>query len=337
MSYCHRNYGCRIQPNLRINGYRAVVLENERLEITVLADKGADIIGLSYKPKDIDFLWRSPIGLDRMDKTYRGNCDFSDEYEGGWQEILPTGSGGGTHKNASFAFHGETIYLPWDVEILEDNADCVAVRFSVMCRKYPFYVERIMRLYSNQSEIHFEEKVKNLSEEEFHFMWGHHPAFGAPFLSEDCVLSIPSSSGFLTDHKWKDGSVCDGAFSWPHITKDIDLSKVRPSMDGSKFMVMIDELDTGQYQLYNTALGFGVEMSWDKTVMPYLWVWMNYNGEDGYPWYKRAYVLAVEPWTSIIYQGDDGLKNAIENGSAKYMEPHGEKNFSMVFRVFENS
>ena len=60
------------------------------------------------------------------------------------------------------------------------------------------------------------------------------------------VKDEASSRGFLTDHKWKDGSVCAGAFSWSYITKDIDLSKVLPSMDGSKFMVMVYQLDMGQ-------------------------------------------------------------------------------------------
>ena len=337
MSYCSRNYGCRVQDHLRINGYRAVVLENEKLEVTVLADKGADIIGLTYKPKDIDFMWRSPYGLDNNDQPYTGNRNFLEMYEGGWQEILPTGSGGGVYKNAQFAFHGESPYLPWSVEILEDSPETVAVRFSVTCKKMPVYAERIMRLNQGESELHLEERLVNVSPEGFHFMWGHHPAIGAPFLSEHCLLKIPSDHAVLIEHVWKDDSLTNGPFTWPNLPNGPDLSQIRPQGDESKFMVMVDQLREGSYQIINTQTKVGMEMSWDLSLMPYLWVWMNFNGEAGYPWYKRGYVTAVEPWTSILFEGADGLNEAIGNGSAVYLEPGQSKDFFLNFRVFEET
>jgi hypothetical protein len=60
-----RNYGCRITTDLLLNGIRAVVLENEKLRITILVDKGADIYEFLYKPLDIDFMWRSPVELQK--------------------------------------------------------------------------------------------------------------------------------------------------------------------------------------------------------------------------------------------------------------------------------
>lgn len=337
MSYCSRNYGCRVQDKLRIHGYRAVVLENEKLEVTVLPDKGADIISLTYKPKDIDFMWRSPYGLDDNEKPYRGDRNFLEMYEGGWQEILPTGSGGGVYKNARFMFHGETPYLPWTWEIIEDTPACVAVRFSVTCKKMPIRAERIMRLRSHQSELEIEETVENLSPEGFHFMWGHHPAIGAPFLSEHCTLQLPTEHGVLIERIWKDDSVQNGEIHWPYLPNGIDLSRIRPEGDESKFMIMMDQLSRGSYQIVNSQLKLGVEMNWDLSVMPYLWLWMNFNGEAGYPWYKRAYLMAVEPWTSIIYDGTDGLNEAIANGSAVYLSPGDTKDFCMKFRVFEET
>ena len=64
MAYTHeRNHGCRISDDYTYRGLRAVVLENRALRITVLADKGTDIIEFLYKPLDVDFLWRSPLGV----------------------------------------------------------------------------------------------------------------------------------------------------------------------------------------------------------------------------------------------------------------------------------
>ena len=41
-------------------------------------------------------------------------------------------------------------------------------------------------------------------------------------------------------------------------------------------------------------------MIWDITMFPYLWVWGMYGGHEKYPWYGRAYVMAVEPWSCSV-------------------------------------
>ena len=62
-TYSHnRNYGCRISE-LVLEGHRCVALENEKLRVTIIADKGTDIYEFLYKPRDVDFMWRSWVGL----------------------------------------------------------------------------------------------------------------------------------------------------------------------------------------------------------------------------------------------------------------------------------
>ncbi len=53
-SYLHeRNFGCRL-TKIIISGYKAIILENNLVRVTVLVDKGTDIYELLYKPLDID-------------------------------------------------------------------------------------------------------------------------------------------------------------------------------------------------------------------------------------------------------------------------------------------
>ena len=61
----HRNYGCRIREFV-LKDFRAVTLQNEKIVVTILVDKGADVYEFLYKPKDIDFLWKSSVGLRSM-------------------------------------------------------------------------------------------------------------------------------------------------------------------------------------------------------------------------------------------------------------------------------
>ena len=58
-AYTHtRNYGCRIRK-YTCNDIRMVSIENKYLKAAFALDKGADLVELLYKPKDIDCMWHS--------------------------------------------------------------------------------------------------------------------------------------------------------------------------------------------------------------------------------------------------------------------------------------
>ena len=193
----NRNYGCRFNE-IVYKGYTTVVIENEKLRLSVLLDKGTDIVELLYKPKDIDFMWRSPLEWDAGNKNPLSKDleigNFLDVYEGGWQELLPSITAPTNYKGMGLGFHGEAIYLPWKYEVVEDSPYSVKIRFFVRMRRSPLFVTKCVTLTSESSVVEFEETVANEGDEEFKFMWGHHPAIGKPFLDENCVIDLPPGS-----------------------------------------------------------------------------------------------------------------------------------------------
>ena len=123
MLYHHfRNYGCRINTNCFYENLRVAVLQNEYLRISILVDKGADIFEFLYKPKDIDFMWLSPWGINSPAKfvstTNSTDGNFMDYYEGGWQEIIPNFGGKASYKGIEEGLHGEISLIPWEYEML---------------------------------------------------------------------------------------------------------------------------------------------------------------------------------------------------------------------------
>ncbi len=89
MLYDHfRNYKCRINTDYYYKNYRVAVLENKYLRVSILIDKGTDIFEFLYKPKDIDFMLRTPWGINTPSNfiptvsSIKGN--LMDFYEGGW-------------------------------------------------------------------------------------------------------------------------------------------------------------------------------------------------------------------------------------------------------------
>ena len=75
-----------------LNGWKTLTLENDLLRVTLLPEKGSDILEFLYKPLQLDYLWKRPTGLPQKPPTDRlPDKEFMDWYEGGWQEICPSG------------------------------------------------------------------------------------------------------------------------------------------------------------------------------------------------------------------------------------------------------
>jgi hypothetical protein len=86
-----RKTGCRISLDYTYKGMRVGYLENELLRVGVLLDKGADIFDFTYKPRDLDFMWQSPIP---MQKPFVATSALPEALSRlllwGWQEVLPS-------------------------------------------------------------------------------------------------------------------------------------------------------------------------------------------------------------------------------------------------------
>ena len=69
-------------------------------------------------------------------------------------------------------------------------------------------------------------------------------------------------------------------------------------------------------------------MRWEKDVFPNLWVWQMYGGGFDYPFYGKAYTLALEMWNSL----PGGLSEAIKQKTAASIGP--AENRKTSFQVF---
>jgi hypothetical protein len=79
--------------------------------VTVLPGKGADIAELVHKPSGVQFLMKTPAGL--QPPKVSPPADFLENYEGGWQILFPNANEGCEHRGRDIPFHGEAALLPW--------------------------------------------------------------------------------------------------------------------------------------------------------------------------------------------------------------------------------
>ncbi len=321
------HYGARLHDYTE-RGYRVLALENALVRVEVLADKGSDIVSFLHKPSDTDFMWHRPGGLRAapLESTPRGVDEFVfvDAYEGGWQECFPNGGQSVVYKGAELPFHGELLTVPFGVEVLEDTPEAVSVRLTAETMRTPFRLEKTLTLRAESAVLEIEERLCSLAEEPLDVMWGHHPAFGPPFVDDSCRIDLPPCRGTTERSGPWPGSELEFAapFDWPMAPRRDggrrDLSVVPGMESRTADWVRLHDFADGWYGVTSGRRRVGFGLRWDTGLFPYLWFWHVFGGMPGYPWYGRNYNFALEPWTSYP---DGGLLQAIENGSARRVGP----------------
>jgi hypothetical protein len=304
--------GCTVGEVTVGRSMRGLQLANRAMAVTLLPDKGADIYQLIYRPAGMDVLWKSPWGLREPGIAPQSAASplaaFLDSYGGGWQVLFPNGGAACEYRGAELGFHGEATLASWSCEITDSGGAAAEARLSTRLRRSPFRLERTVRIEGDRPVLIVRERIVNEGREPLDYMWSHHPAFGAPFLSGACRIDIPARSLLADDGTGGPPSVlAPGArYSWPVVPAGdvpLDLSQVPGQGAGRAILAYFGDFQAGWYAITNTQLGFGVGLTWPTDVFPYAWFWQELHASPGYPWYKGVYVMAIEPATSIPGQG----------------------------------
>ncbi len=317
-TYTHeRNYGCRL-TEITYRGLQSLIMENEILRITILVDKGTDIFEFLHKPTDTDFMWRSPLGvrnpLNFVATNSRADGPFLDYYFGGWQECFPVGGYPTEFAGGEFGLHGEIPLMPWNMQILMDDPECISVRFSVRTYRSPLHIEKTVTLHRYQSSLHFHEVITNEGEVPFEILWGHHPAFGAPFLDDSCVVDLAGAKVRVVEAEPTTRLKSGENYTWPHVQgrngESIDLSHIPSPEANSHDLAFLYDLEAGWYGLTNQDRQIGFGMFWPTEIFQSLWYWQVYRGSIIHPWYGRTYNIALEPWTAPYHHFQEAQEHS---------------------------
>lgn len=333
-----RNHGCRLAV-IKLFDIDAVVLENAPLRVTVLNGKGADIFEFLYKPLDVDFLLRPaleplPPGAFAPSRPPAGGY-FGLYYFAGWQEVFPHGSVGTSYRGAEFGAHGEVHGLPWSCSIVKDDPDEVSVAFETRCRLTPFRLRRTMSLRSDHPSLFIEETTTNEGGEEIDFMWGHHIAFGPPFLGPDCTVQFPPSRVTSWGPDRARGTRLQAAdgLAWPQVPSEdgvVDLSKVAGPKDLCHNQTFHHDMAEGWYAIRNERAGAGFALAVDPGVFKVVWDWRIGHLQTGAPSWGAGYTIGLEPFSTFNLPFD----RAVEAGDSLVLGPGASLNTWLTASAF---
>ncbi|MCA9858218.1 MAG: aldose 1-epimerase [Thermomicrobiales bacterium] len=325
-------------------GVRGVTIENDRISVTLLPDKGADIYQWVHKRTGVDVLWKSPWGLRRpgagIPTSFDSSVTWMEWYPGGWQVLFPSGGGPVTYKGVELSFHGEASAVPWDIDDLGSDERAAWLRLSTRLARSPFALERTIELDHDASSFLLRETVRNDGGEPMDYMWGHHPAFGAPFLSDDCRIDT-NARHLVADDAYDPPSnpiETGQTYEWPHGARDGDATDLSIVPGESASRATLGYFDgygeIAWYGITNSHLGIGAGLAWRREDFPHAWFWQEMHASPSFPWYKGAYVMAIEPNTTWPGQG---LVAAMEKtGTHRVLQP-GESRTAEIRAVLYDS
>ena len=299
----------------------SVTLLNEHLRVVILPEKGCDVYELRDRRSGVDVLAKTRLGLAdlQVGRHSRNSTEaWLSQYLGGWQLILPNGGNAAEVDGVEWGFHGEASTLRWTVERLSS----ATLRATVRLTCAPIRVIREFEL--DGPTLRLREQLVNESASSQSVMWAQHPAFGAPFLDESCVVSL--NAEIVTSDDVSPGTAMAPAsvHDWPNVIsangETVDLSIVPKQGSGVACLAYLSKFKSGFFAITNPSLELGVAFSWPLETFPVAWFWIEAGAAKGFPWFGSHYTLAVEPATSAPAQGMNELIK--KGGSPLLLSPN---------------
>jgi hypothetical protein len=272
-------------------------ISSDQLRVEVRPGKGADITSITDLATGIDILARAPWGrpdLATALSTGDSQVDWLARYGGGWQQLIPNAGAERVVGGVRRGYHGEAAIVGWNVLATDGDGATMATGLTTA----PLHLTREVRVTGPVLTV--TQTIANTGAEPAAVMWVEHPGFGAPFIDEHCTLTTGARS-IVTDALAPGNLLAADTWSaFPHAptagqAQPSDLRDVPGPGSGRSVFGCLSDFAGGWFAIDSPTAGFGIRLDWDAAVLPHAWFWQECHASAGFPWHRRAYVIAVEP------------------------------------------
>ncbi|OYO00004.1 hypothetical protein CGZ95_10290 [Enemella evansiae] len=281
-----------------------ITLRSPALEVTIVPERGADIVQVTDLATGIPTLAVSPTGTvttgpdaatDSMTRWLTG-------YPGGWQLLVPNAGAERVHDGVRQGYHGESALSAW--ETIETEIDRAV--FEARLITAPLELHRLVQVDGDGLIV--TDTVRNLADVPVSTRILQHPAFGAPFLDEHSFLRTDAAT-LIAD------AVAPGTLATPDACAapstllapgplPSSVALPGPGAGSSLFAALTDFPDSDPSVLFASPThGFGMRLSWSREQYPSAWFWIEANAGTDWPWFQRLYAVAVEPANVLPGEG----------------------------------
>lgn len=296
---------------------QGITLDGDDLQVVVLPDRGAEITSIVDRRTGIDLLFRPPWTGDvdiPADEPRNTRTDWHAHYRGGWNLLLPNAGDEREVDGVLWPFHGEASRAAWSVDRPSRRDGVGTVRLATSLKLAPLDLRRTLTVEGPRLTVTTE--ATNVGGEPVEIYWQEHPAYGAPLIGPATRIETGART-FLADEAAPGAHLTPGSVhQWPtartRAGDALDLRGFPPAGQSRVAFGTLTDFDRPYATIVNRDFDLGVSCEWDRAVHPHAWFWQELAGSDAFPWYRRAYVMAIEPSTTIPGSGSiDGYDRGV--------------------------
>jgi hypothetical protein len=283
-----------------------VVMGSVSLRVRVRPHVGGTITEILHKPTGLSVLGTVPWGP--VDAPLESGVAPDEpmwltRYTGGWPLLFPNGGNACSVDGVFHGFHGEASITPWEAE-----ASGSSIRLSRRFTSVPVRMRREISLDDDLLTIR--ESAELEGNELATVMWGHHPTFGSDVLAGEFEIQSGARK-VISDEEYDPPSnpLHPGATgAWPMVLgKDRTIDLRRPlagSLEaGMAALAYLYDFEGPWISIRRLDNAVAATLSWDLSVFPSLWYWIELGGTSDAPWSGRGRLIGLEPNTTRLAYG----------------------------------
>ncbi|HEY5821203.1 MAG TPA: hypothetical protein VIT20_04470 [Propionibacteriaceae bacterium] len=302
---------------LTVRGWDLLRLATETVQIDLVPALGGTITSLVRRSDDAELLWTTPWALrHRGSLSVPGNAQASmiDDFPGGWFSMFPNGGDSAVLHGAEWGVHGEArlTWLDW-----EFTGSSLILTGRLI--RSPFEFRKVVSLRG--SEVTVGETVTNVGGERIEMMWANQLMLGGALIGADTTVDA-AASVVHPDPLISRGNDHHDILPWPRSYGAHSMINLRsvpgPDSDETR-AAYLTEFSEGSMTVRRPSRSLGLELSWDLEAWPHAWYALEAGGSSGFPWFGKAYYLAVTPSTSWPGHGVHDARRIA--GSTVWMAP----------------
>lgn len=269
------------------------IIKNKHIEVSINPKRGGDVLSIFEKKSQREILWQTKSAIKTLPLNARLTQDphsFYDQYPGGIQELFPNTADSTQIAGADLPFHGEACRIPW--RVMKKSPKSVIMEASLS--RSPIEMEKTISVDSNFPVLKIGSKFRNLSDTTFPYSWGFHPVFGDALLSGNCTVYLQGDEYLVHPKTFSVNQTLEPGST--HPIKQVNGVGTLPlrTSDNKGADLLYIKCKAGWLIARNESTGLTVTFTWDKKVLPFVWVWRECFNPTGFPWFGREDMVGLE-------------------------------------------
>jgi hypothetical protein len=282
---------------------------------------GGEVLDLIDLRTGRQLLGRPPFASDEPVSGELDETTWTRAYRGGWQLLVPNAGNACVVDGVAHGFHGRASTDSWEVSDLSPEAA------RLDWEGHGLRVQRRFVLADDAVVVTSTVQAQRTAS----LVWVEHVGLGIELLDPSVEITLAGGRAYEVDETTGPAEPPADAAQWPQVRlldgtlEHAERAELRTPRGR---LLIVADLPEGRLRVHNRDRRQGLELVWDTSWLPHLWMWHEVRTSGG-PWRQLAETLVIEP-SSVPHTL--GLRTARDLGQAHQLEAGQSRSFEIAVR-----